>query len=360
MPIDYTTQTTPMAPLAHSVIGPTVDGGPSALPAPEDHPPLLIGGLIQQKPLQNANTNLSGIGHDWLTVSVSKQVADDLVALTDLDEPGSQMPGFARSERRICMAGSCTRRFDPHTRSKRWGLDYESWVYSGATARYAMDSLIRKDCKPTRIDIAFDFDVHPDTLPEDIELLIVQACEDRGLGLHHSGPRKGYTLYVGSRTSERMIRVYRRDLKDPLLALEGASILRVELELKGALCLAYWRDMAQSGSTGFEVASMHILDMIGYSPWDQLKHLPDVRRVDDETDATQMVFQFVRQNAVMIEACSLYGLDIQAMARLRLLDASRMQDCRLRKKLAVMSGMPAERLQAAAEYWLNKEAFKRS
>lgn len=310
-------------------------------------PPLLIGGVLQQNPNKRIDISLSGVGFDYLSVTVpSDNSAEILTHHSELEETGYPNQGFRQTERRVCMAGHCWRKFEPHQPSKQWGLSYESWEYSGQTCVTPIQLLKGHPARPSRIDVAFDFNVQPDLYPMALEPLFLDHCAEKGIDIEWKGKRLKQTVYVGSQKSERRIRIYRRDLKNPLLAEEGVHILRVELELKKDYAQALWHHIYRYGDqTAYEAAASHIAHMIGYAPiatgWD----LPELHRTDEDAEAAQMILQFVHCNYGSLEAMRRCGLDILELARIKYENThNRMAESRLNKKVTTLAAIEPQRL----------------
>lgn len=315
----------------------------------ESTPPILIGGVLHPKLNNKPNLSLTGTGYDAFTVSVPLGIAEQLLHRSEAVETGFGTTGFKQSEKRICMGGDCYRRFDPHTASKAWGMEYESWEYKGQPSTRPIRDLQGQECKPTRIDIAFDFDCPEDYFPSDFEDSVLPFVNNKGIDINYAGKRLSHTVYFGSRKSERMIRVYRRDVKNPLLAAEGRNILRVELELKKDMCLAFWAHITEHGpDSGIVVAAAHVSQMLGVAPITHDGYLPPLLRTDEDTEAVQMLLQFIKQNSVMIEACRAAGIDTERLAREKIWKSAknRMQMSRLAKKTRILSVSDAKSISA--------------
>lgn len=333
----------------YSAGSPGSSGGPRSVPS-ETTPPLLIGGVKQQIPNKGLGISLSGVGFDYLTVSVpSGTSAEILMHQSALDEPGRSSQGFKQSEKRICMGGHCWRKFDPQSPSKLWGLDYESWEYSGVTCVEPIRTLIDQPSRPSRLDIAYDFCIpHDDLYPMDLEPLFLDRCNERGIEIDWKGRRLKQTVYVGSDQSERRIRIYRRDLKNLLMAEEGQLILRVELVLQKSMCHDMWRHMRTHGiESAYRAGAAHIAEMIGYAPisadWDDL---PEVIRTNEDAHAYQMTLQFIQQHAVMLTALNRCGIDVFDLAEKKI-DSSKSATARhrLNKKLDALATIDPAQLQ---------------
>lgn len=109
--------------------------------------------------------------------------------------------------------------------------------------------------KPTRIDVAFNFQNSGSS---------VQAFRDDYVFVHEGAPkrktqlissRSGDTFTIGSRTSEKYVRVYDKAAEQ---GIDG-DWKRVEIELKGLAAIEYAQDIADSPSA----ASVLITPMLG-------------------------------------------------------------------------------------------------
>lgn len=311
-------------------------------------PPLLIGGLIQQNPNTNQHIYLSGVGFDYLTVTVPTQTSAELLLHHSAHhEPGNPSTGFKATEQRVCQGGYCWRKYDPHQPSKLWGTDYESWEFSGATSSDPIRLLRAQPAQPSRIDIAFDYTVSKDLYPMQLEPLFLEHCNANGTDIEWKGKRLKQTVYVGSQHSRRRIRIYRRDLKNLLLAEEGIHILRVELELKKDMARAFWRHYVEHGQeSAYEAAAAHVAEMIGYAPIETTTGVPEVLRTNEDAQAYQMLLQFVNQNAVMIQACERCGIDLAKLTDHKIQRAkSRMAQHRLDKRIDILASLDASDLE---------------
>ena len=312
-------------------------------------PPLLIGGVkhtyTEQAGSKAPNISLSGVGIDYLTVTVPQATAESLLARTSEDEPGRGSQGFKQTEKRMCLGGYCWRKWNPVSSSKRWGTEYETWEFSGAASFDPARFLQDKECRPSRIDIAFDYDVDADFYPVALESMIEAHVDLIGAKIRYAGERKKQTLYIGSMKSDRMIRIYRRDEKNPLLALEGRHILRVELVLKGDHAEAIWNVMRQDRSDGYPEAAAHVLAMIGYAPCEDVSSVPQLLRTDEDTEAVQMLLQFVTQNAIMLEALDICDVDLRSVVKAKIhTTRNRLQKMKLGRRVRVFENVDSGRL----------------
>ena len=113
-----------------------------------------------------------------------------------------------------------------------------------------------------------------------------------------------------------MVRIYRRDIKNPLLAHEGIRILRFELQLNKKTAHAFWAHMRLVGiEEAQKAAAAHMAALIGFSPLPEMTEVPPLIRTHEDTEAVQMLMTFVKQNAIMLEACNIAGIDVSDLAK---------------------------------------------
>lgn len=319
-------------------------------------PPLLIGGVIYPKTERIEDRAQTNTGIDWLTVTMPPRVSLHLQELTRFDEPGRPTQGFSRSEKRHAIGGWCFRKMDPYAESKRWGLLYENWEFPGGSSSYYANELLGQPVKVPRIDLAFDYVVPSHFMPKDLEPAFIEYVKSRGMEPRYAGPSSSYTVYLGSSSSERMIRIYRRDLKNGALFEDDLHILRVELQLKGDMAQAYWDHAAANGEHDFSVAAQHIRDMTGLLPIKQGEvDLPKLVQPIDDQDGIQAVFQFIKQNHGMIVACRQAGIDINHLAEAALERPTPVQKSRLARRVQLLKSMEAFDIEMAVKWLLNPD-----
>lgn len=339
-----------MSPSPYHTPDGSVDASASALPrarrqadAEEATPPLLIGGVRHAHDSETALMVPIAAGPDYCTVTLSKTDSQRLIGITHPFEPGAARPGFKSSERRLCLGGHVWRRWDPLQPSNMFGEDYESWETESAASAWLMDASLPLDSRASRQDYAFDFGVPDDFMPRDLLPYFRPRLDALGIEPQFAGPESSCTVYIGSRQSDRRIRIYRRDFKDPALLLDGfPPMLRIELEVRGTMGHALWLRRQVTGSDGLGVACSHIAHLTGYRVAQDADPLPRLHESTDEANAAQMVFQFVQQNASMIDAADRSGLDLAKLARARVAsfsrDALHRHSARCTKLLDVDSG----------------------
>lgn len=323
-PDNSTREAPQIAPVSRERMSPSDRPCRSLGAPPESDPPFLIGGLSRlisqtgtEQVAQNPNITLSGVGYDALTLTVPTETAEVLLHHTEpVQEDPVSVRGFRTAQKHLCMGGECWRRWEPTSSSPVYGTEYESWEFKGTPTFDAVSRMIHHRGRPSRIDIAFDYCVPEDMYPRDCEKLITEHADLAGYGISYSGPRDTHTVYVGSRQSERMLRIYRRDIKNPLLAHEGIHLLRFELELKKKMAHAFWAHMREVGiDEAHKAAAAHVATMIGYSPLPEISEVPPLVRTQEDTEAVQMLLQFVKQNAIMLQACDIAGIDVADLAK---------------------------------------------
>jgi len=320
-------------------------------------PPLLIGGVLQHLPNRDQQVTeqitLTGAGYDWLSLTIPNQTVPVMMEMTGSHEVGGMTKGFKQSEQRMCMGGYCWRKFNPYTPSKRWGLGYESWEFAGVTAIDPIKKFMGLECRPSRVDIAFDFSVPDEVMPSIVESLVAERCKETGTTISHHGPNDSYSIYIGAHDSEKIINVYRWDLKhDPMHQCSGPR-LRVELRLRGLHAESWWNDCVKNHHDGIRTAAAICADIMGYRVVEDTGELPEIIRRSPIDDAAQMVFQFIKQNHSMLDACSQIGIDLGKLAR-QYVDQKdcKMSASRMRRRMELLTSQPPERITEEAQILL--------
>jgi len=287
-------------------------------------------------------------GVDWLTVSMGSQTAADLLAVTVPDEPGFGKPGFARTERRMCLGGTCWRRWEPSGESAKWGLDYESWEASGDESRWLAAWASGRPVRPSRVDICFDYRVEPDTTADVLAAIAAPVAEAAGFSMGINGQADHNTHYVGSAKSERRIRIYRRDFKHAqLLGQFGGPVLRVELVLRDDFARDWWEVFAADPEAGMAAAAAHVQFMTGLVVRDGVSVIPKPHDATQAAEVGQQVLQFLQQNSGIIEAIRVAGVDLFGWAG-RVQDlASRSTQARTAKRVKSFCDVGADAIEQA-------------
>lgn len=258
-------------------------------------PPLLIGGLVEG--VSRGLSGLVGADVDFLTASVSGVTLDWLMAGPgEVVEPGFPQAGFAQSERREWLGGTVWRRWEPNQARQDWGKSYESWEWDGATSADAARQLAGRELvAPSRVDVRFDFEVEGDFRSDDFALAVEDWARDKNIdptGI--AGSNGVYTRYIGSRSSDRFIRVYRKDLQSECFAFDHGQILRVELVMRRKYAVGWWKLWNEGFERGIGSASAMIHAMTGFRPWDGEGELPQLE-LESASDVGDKYLAFMRQ-----------------------------------------------------------------
>lgn len=283
----------------------------------ESTPPLLIGGVNGDKDLTQEDSVQGPLGKyvpdqlrgiwsakmawdvnwDWATLTAGSASVSDLWA-GDPEESGKGRWGFRSSEKRGIMGGFVWRRWDPYQSSKAFGLEYESIEScEGFDAQWLVRVMRGRHAVPTRLDVAWDFRVAADAAPVQLAELVRPRLLQRGIGTRVAGSLDDHTaqtIYVGSRDSARMLRVYRKDVQSPLIAGAYGPIMRVEVELRDDLARAVWVAAERSNDDAFAAAAGIVEDFVGIRLQDRCagvkrETLPDAGVIDA---VGQMLFQY--------------------------------------------------------------------
>jgi len=98
--------------------------------------------------------------------------------------------------------------------------------------------------RATRLDLALDV-LTENTFAEDLNCWsIVSSRASTFISTHEKNKSRGFTLYVGSRKSERFLRVYDKSVEGNL---DYPGVVRFELELKGSLARRVFRMIEEYG-----------------------------------------------------------------------------------------------------------------
>ncbi len=285
---------------------------------------MLTGGLIHGS---QSRGEAIGRSVDWLTGTVPVHVGQVLTAQSEVYEPGFARHGFRLSEQRAVLGGVAWRRWDPTQASEQWGTAYESWEFPSDSARWGASFLRGRDCRPSRVDVAWDYQVPESFTPDDLVQLIAPHVADRGLTLGISGQDGRNTRYVGSASSKRRIRVYRKDWQQPMW-LFGPT-LRVELVMRHEQAQAWWRVWDRDEDAGYAAAAGHVLDMAGVEV-QQAGPVPELEPVEGADEAGEL-FQFLEQHGPRLLAWHEAKVPLLKLARLRVRQASRMTQYRMNR-----------------------------
>lgn len=201
---------------------------------------------------------------DWFTGSVSAHESRDLIAFTDWHRAGGAKQGFGASEERSFLGGHAWRRWEPVSPSKRWGFDYENWEAASSGAQWFAERLAKgRGFSPSRIDFAWTFQVPGHLRSDRVARAIAKHVRRAGLTKGISGQGDVNTRYVGSSTSDRRLRIYRKDLQCPELLELFGPCMRIEVVLKADLARAWWCMWERDAESAAAAAAAHVEQMSG-------------------------------------------------------------------------------------------------
>lgn len=297
-----------------------------------ENPPVLTGGLKPKEPMINDVGCLYNVGFDWFTVTVGKEGIKRLLAMSKFFEHGRPIKGFAKSEQRISSDFICWRKMHPAQPEKVLGFDknYESWEFVSLSAAFIIPQLTDVECKPTRIDIAFDTQVADDFMADHLIESVRPHVHSKGISLGISGQGGIHTHYVGSPHSDKRIRIYRKDFQDIAVAKIYRSVLRVELILKGGHAIAFWRVICNSLQQAYQTAAAYIEEMTGLAliP-ENLAILPKIEK-KIPSQLSKRLYHFIKQYGVFHWALDAGGVNLKSLVNLKYQTSLKSKVSRLR------------------------------
>ncbi len=316
-------------------------GGSPALPP--DPQPIAAAGPAEGRPpyADRGVETLNGVcgrfstAVDFLTLTLPSDQAGLLTAETAHAEDGYPKQRFGRSELRTCLGGSCWRRWHPSQASKGWGLAYESWEFVGSVASLYAGLLVGKG-RPSRVDVAFDFVVD--------RRLFVRAFMARLDGLLRHGVVPEWsergddsTCYLGARSSEWRICVYRKDLQQgPLWDQAFPCVLRIEARMKGDLARDFWSAWSKSPAEGFAMVSGRVASWLGVSVFDHSSEWVEVVK-PEEFDHAERLLSFVQQHGGTLTEFVRAGVPVVELAAAAASKRSRVTAWRSERRLREMA-----------------------
>lgn len=292
-------------------------------------PPLLTGGLTTPNVHLNA---LNGVSVDYLTITIPASQAEIMLEGTNSDQPGYAKDGFKQSEQRTTPLGVVFRRFEPRVASKAHGYEYESWLFPGPQAATGVDlAKSIPGSKPSRIDFAFDFSVDLTTTSDDVLESFRDHFEGKRLTDGISGQGGINTRYIGSASSLRRVRIYRKDLEDQAYAKLHGPTVRVELVLKGEHAEYLWHRYTEHGEdVATSVAVSHLYDLAGL----RLKgsgDLPGLVPVAASAPAEKLAM-WVQQNGATLVALCDAGIDLKKLCDMHAANQNRQAKYRRKRR----------------------------
>lgn len=144
------------------------------------------------------------------------------------------------------------------------GVNLSDWRNAGHTDRELVEWVVSEGGKATRVDFAVDF-VETKGRVQDFSVywrtkqLETMARSMTFIDGQSTEGATGYTVYLGSRTSERMVRVYHKGMQSKT----GMDWIRCELEWKKARATQMIDDMHRLGVR--EAGLSHLREFIPYT-----------------------------------------------------------------------------------------------
>ncbi len=240
------------------------------------------------------------------------------------------------------MGGECWRRWEPHQTSRLWGKRYESWEFAGASAAWPASWLRNlRGARVSRVDVCWDFEVDPSLTADAVLERASARATARRISLGITGQDGVNTRYLGSASSVRRVRIYRKDLKDEAWEFQFGPTLRVEVVLRDALAQAWWQAWDRSESEGYAAAAGHVYEVTGRRVQADVGEVGRLA-VPRETVGAVMVANFIRQNASMIEACAECGIDLFGLSGRQRERWGKGTGSRHRERVRAMEGLETE------------------
>jgi hypothetical protein len=128
----------------------------------------------------------------------------------------------------------------------------------------------------TRADVAWDFQCDADLTAEDLLRLLGWGggSEFRERVVQRRGKVGFETYYVGGQSSDRRVRIYRKDLEEPSWIF--GPTLRVEGILTGDVAAAWWHVWCEDKARGYGVMAGHLAELLGVRVQEELAELPEL------------------------------------------------------------------------------------
>lgn len=277
---------------------------------------------------------------DFLTITLGSGQVADLLAETVVSEAGHAVRGFGRSERRECLGGLCWRRWEPSQAASGFGHDYESWQFSGASSSVYAGRLAGRG-RPSRVDVAFDFVCDRRLYVRRFFRRIRSLVRPRVVP-EWSEKGDDATCYLGARSSDWRIAIYRKDVQQgPLWDEAFPPVLRIEARMGGDLARDFWAAWSREAAAGFSMVAGRVESWLGVSVADEQSEWVEVVK-PEEFDPAQRLLAFFEQNGAVLDECRRAGVpvfELAAIASGRRCRVSRWRsEARLRQLVAV--GVP--------------------
>ena len=197
---------------------------------------------------------------------------------------------------------------------KDHGRSYESWVYNGSQATGGARIAIGIDgTRPSRIDLAFDFSCGDAATSDGFIDETWDHFKAKGLTAGISGQGGNNTRYIGSPSSERRVRIYRKDKQDEAYGRLHGPTLRVEQVIKGQHAHKLWEVYRKHGTDRlYSVGAAHLADMTGVEAYLTIDDIPELVHVEAASPANLLATN-IKQNASWLVNAYELGIDVESL-----------------------------------------------
>jgi hypothetical protein len=210
----------------------------------------------------------------------------------------------------------------------------------------AANFLAPHPCRPSRIDIAFDFACEPDFMADDLVPHYAAWAASKGITLGISGHGGVNSQYVGSPSSDRRVRTYRRDLKDRVASCFLGAELRIELVLRREQAVAWWSIFQRSKEEALAAAAWHVHEMTGLHVQESMHAVPPFVMPECASEA-DAICQFLRQHGDRVSSWITAGIPLLELAQEYAANATnRMRVMRLKRRQQSLAQWDIDELQA--------------
>ena len=266
-------------------------------------------------------------GVDYATYSLTTELADSVLG-NEGRQVGDWVPKrfFGRASEFMVPGGSVWWKREPVSPSKRWGSQYDVIEASGAAGAWLAERLASHvaEVNCTRFDLAVDVQVDGELSPGDVVRPLSVTGEADGLqtetgfsiDFRAKGPAREWPWWVGRRGSGRMLRVYRKDLENPLLYPDDVgAVMRFELELLDPSAHITFQRWTVDEPSTWAAYGRHVYDMTQRELL-PIGDLPDVP-TRPAVEACQTVLQLIEQHGHTLDAAIAAGIDVVELAAAR-------------------------------------------
>lgn len=199
-------------------------------------------------------------------------------------------------------------------------MEWETWLWASQHADFWVKKLAGKG-RPSRLDVAWDFECGDElTATRFFDAFMRSAVESKRVKIEAKGPEPlpgevdSRTWMIGAASSLWRLRIYRKDLQQPELSVLGIGpLMRVELICTDEAAHRIWPLVASDVEASYAALASKVEAMTGFVVQAERCDIPQFVK-PAELDLQQMVFSFVRRNAVFLAALDEAGISPGRMA----------------------------------------------